>query len=272
MLLHVNFYSDILRRECEMDVIYPQDCTFRPKEQKTELKPPYQTLYLLHGIRHVGTAWQRYSSIERYVREMGLVVVMPSTDRMFYTDCKTGYRWAEHIGEEIPEIIRGMFPVSHKREDTFIAGFSMGGYGAFKLASRYPETFGYTASLSGVIDVAQLYDNKGGIMLDFENAAIFGTKEEMENGMDNLFNLIPAKLAQGCQMPKYYQVIGTEDFVYSLNTRFPEVFQDKLDLTYVTAPGAHNWEFWDEHIQNVLEWLPIRQKIAIVTPSLGKKD
>ena len=51
--------------------------------------------------------------------------------------------------------MRGWFPVSRMRRDTFVAGLSMGGYGAFKLAMRHPERYAAAASLSGALDMVQ---------------------------------------------------------------------------------------------------------------------
>ena len=47
---------------------------------------PWPVLYLLHGLSDDHTAWQRRTSIERYVDGLPLIVVMPNGDRSFYTD------------------------------------------------------------------------------------------------------------------------------------------------------------------------------------------
>ena len=58
--------------------------------------------------------------------------------------------------DELVELTRRMFPLSREREDTFIAGLSMGGYGALKCGLRAPETFSKVASLSGGLDAPLL--------------------------------------------------------------------------------------------------------------------
>ena len=81
---------------------------------------------------------------------------MPTTQLGWYTDMHIGYKWWTYISKELPAICRSFFPyMSDKREDTFAAGLSMGGYGAFKAALGAPETFCAGASLSGALDIAE---------------------------------------------------------------------------------------------------------------------
>lgn len=100
----------------------------------------HPTLYLLHGLSDDDSIWLRRTSIERYVAQMGIAVVMPQVHRSFYTDMAAGGQYWTFISEELPALARSFFPLSAKREDNFVAGLSMGGYGALKLGLRKPET------------------------------------------------------------------------------------------------------------------------------------
>ena len=140
-LIHCHFASEVLGLNRSMDVILPHDL---PPRKAAGRKAP--VLWLLHGLSDDHTAWQRRTSIERYASERGLAVVMPSVDRGFYTDMAAGPRWWTHVSEELPRLVAAMFPVSARREETFVAGLSMGGYGAFKLALRQPRRFAAAAS------------------------------------------------------------------------------------------------------------------------------
>ncbi len=93
-------------------------------------------LYLLHGLSQDASAWQRYSSFETLADAYGLVVVMPSAGRSFYIDQPNGQRYFTYLTEELPQYLADVFGLAPRREDTFIAGSSMGGYGAFKAALR----------------------------------------------------------------------------------------------------------------------------------------
>src|SRR5690348_3177908 len=143
-LVRCDYFSDVLGFGTSMTLILPENTT----------GGPFPTLYLLHGLSDDDTAWLRRTSIERYVDELGLAVVMPAVHRSFYTDEYYGRPYWTFVTEELPRIAGRFFRLSDRREDTFVAGLSMGGYGAFKWALRHPERFAAAASLSGALDVA----------------------------------------------------------------------------------------------------------------------
>ena len=104
-----------------------------------------KVLYLLHGLSDNGSAWQRYTNIETIARQYGLVVVMPSIGRSFYTNNPNGQQYFTFLMEELPKYLKDVFGLAPSREDTLIAGNSMGGFGAFKAALNYPERFAAAA-------------------------------------------------------------------------------------------------------------------------------
>lgn len=258
-LLHVNFFSDTLGMCMNMDVILPQKANGQIGVDSAA-GDTFPTLYLLHGMSDDHTIWQRRTSIERYVSDMNLAVVMPSTHLGFYTDMAHGHRYFTYITKELPAICRSFFRgMSGKREDTFVAGLSMGGYGAFKMALGAPETFCAGASLSGALDVASMaysyiYDEKPAYWND-----IFGSQAEIKGSDNDLLALADRLKQSGRPLPKLYAWCGTEDFLYQYNLNA----RDRLnalgyELTYEESPGDHQWRYWDEKIQAVLKWLPIR--------------
>ena len=112
----------------------------------------------LHGHADDHTSWQRFTSIERYAEGLNLAVVMPAVHLSFYNDMAHGGKYWQFISEEVPAVVRDLFPLSSERKDNFVAGLSMGGYGAYKLASTYPERFAAAASLSGALDIRAVVD------------------------------------------------------------------------------------------------------------------
>jgi putative tributyrin esterase len=249
-LLHCNFHSEVLQIAASMDVILPQQAVLKGKK--------LQTLYLLHGLSDDHSIWQRRTSIERYVDSLGLAVVMPAVNRGFYTDMVHGAKYWTFVSEELPTLARAFFPLSEKRGDNFVAGLSMGGYGAFKLALTCPERFAAAASLSGAMDMAQRMAEVEERM--DESQDIFGNLDAMEGSEHDLFHLAE-KVARRKRQPRFYQCCGTEDFLYEGNVRFRKHAEELgLDLTYEEGPGEHEWGYWDRQIQNVLAWLPIKGK------------
>ena len=210
-------------------------------------------LYLLHGLSDDCTIWERRTSIERYATEKGIAVVMPEVRRSFYADEAVGEKYWTFIAEELPQLVARTFHVSTAREDTFVAGLSMGGFGAFKLALNHPERFAAAASLSGAIDLTEmdLSENAGSL-----RERIWADRP-VEGTADDLLGLLRDR--EPASLPGLFLDCGTEDFLLAQNRRFIEVAeQHGVDLTARLRPGAHTWEFWDEGIQDVLDWLPVR--------------
>jgi len=191
-LLHVDFFSDALGMCAEMDVILPERARGQIGMNGVASNEKYPTLYLLHGMSDDHTIWQRRTSIERYVSDLGLAVVMPSTHLGWYTDMYRGHKYWTYISQELPAICRSFFPnMSDKREDTFAAGLSMGGYGAMKCGLCAPETFSKVASLSGGLDAASICENN---KVQVDNTLwedIFGPADKVRG---SLFNIIGARV------------------------------------------------------------------------------
>ena len=254
-LLHCDFFSDTLGLCCSMDVILPQATTRQIGMASTGAGDRLPTLYLLHGLSDDHTIWQRRTSIERYVADMPLAVVMPAVGRSFYTDMAHGLRYWTFIADELPAICRSFFPLSHRREDTFVAGLSMGGYGAFKLALRCPDRYAAAASLSGALDMAALAaaDDHGP---DIE--LVYGDPAAIAGSDHDLLHLAEAVAASDGPKPALFQWCGTDDFLYPANLTFRDrALGLGLPLTYTEGPGDHQWKHWDEQIQHVLAWLPL---------------
>src|SRR5512136_755148 len=167
-LFHCDFRSEVLDLSTSMVVILPDA---EPSQDGRRRK--YKTLYLLHGLSDDHTIWQRRTSLERYTAPLGIAVVMPAVDRSFYTNMAYGKAYETFVAEELPKLARSFFPLSEQREDNYVAGLSMGGYGAFKLALNYPENYCAAASLSGALDLSKIVeDPEADIRPDFIN--IFG--------------------------------------------------------------------------------------------------
>lgn len=257
-LIECRFYSEALGLSTSMTVILPQNTSSQIGMENKAGAHRHPTLYLLHGLSDDDSIWLRRTSIERYVASLGIAVVMPQVHRSFYTDMEYGGKYWTFISEELPALARSFFPLSAEREDNFVAGLSMGGYGALKLALRKPEMFAAAASLSGVLDIAERVTAETfprEMQLVFGNAPIAGTDND-------LLWLLKQLDASPTPKPLMYQCCGTEDFLYEHNQNFLKAAREtSLDLTYTEEPGGHEWGYWDKKIQDVLKWLPLQQKV-----------
>jgi len=154
-LLQVDFFSEVLGMCTQMSVILPQRTSRQIGMTGTVREGKYPAVFLLHGMTDDHTTWCRRTSIERYVSELGIAVIMPEVQLGWYTDTKYGMRYQTFLCRELPGICREFFPnISDKKEDILAAGVSMGGYGAWKAALDGSENFGAGAALSGALDLA----------------------------------------------------------------------------------------------------------------------
>lgn len=260
-LMHVDFFSNVLGLCCEADVILPQRLQGIGMEG-SNTKEKYPVLWLLHGASDDHTIWQRRTSIERYVSELGLAVIMPAVNLSFYTNMVYGPNYFDYVAEELPQIMREFFPVSDKREDNFVCGLSMGGYGAMKIGLTKADNYSAIGCFSaGNFTYREeqgsnkLGERPGKASL---NRAVFGVEEmgELKNTEHDLFYLAQKNIDEGKPLPRIFHACGKDDFLID-NARLTADWFNKTvyDYSYLEGNGAHTWEFWDEWIQKYLEWL-----------------
>lgn len=239
--LTINFYSHELKTDSEFCVVLPNDG-----------KAPFRTVYLLHGLENDHTIWTRLTSVERYANEMGLAIIMPNASRSFYTDMAYGRRYYSYISQELFDYTRSILNLSSNREDTFIAGFSMGGYGALKIAFRNPEKFSAVASLSGAVDMGSKTMKE--VMGD-ELHLIYGDMGKFYGSLEDVFHLANSYSEKGADSLRIYQTVGKSDYLYGDNQNFRKIMENRpSDFIYEEDEGDHTWDFCDKHIKRVLEF------------------
>ena len=257
-------------RTVPIQVILPTDKMMFPGMAEPEEKP-YKTLYLLHGIFGNYTYWVSGTRIQSWAQDKNLAVVMPSADNAFYVDNPaSNAMYGTFIHEELVEFTRKSFPLSRKREDTFIGGLSMGGYGSIVNGLQAPETFGAVCALSSALILEKaagmreytdfLMTNKG------YYESVFGALDELK-GSDKDYDALAEKLAaSGRPKPRFYMACGTQDDLIAGNRDFRDHLKAlDFDVTWEEAPGRHDWEFWDTYIKKVLDWLPLGEEQKAVS-------
>ncbi len=253
-LIQVNYQSRALYRTVPVNVILPVDrIDFMTGEYAMKAGTRFKTLYLLHGLLGNYTDWVSSTRIQRWAEERNLAVVMPSGDNSFYFRSRTPWNdYEAFIGKELPEVTRRMFPLSEKREDTFIAGLSMGGYGAVRNGIVFSDTFSHVAGLSSAL---HLFDD----VSEKANIGLFDNLEAASKTNLNPKVAVEEMLAQKREAPKFYLSCGGKDGQLKCNEDFRDFLMGKgLDVTWDMEPeAAHEWDFWDSQIKKVLEWLPL---------------
>jgi len=252
-LIQMSFLSNALKRTVPVTVILPVDNTaFSGKGSE------FPTLYLLHGLLGSHTDWVDNTRIRKWAEERGLAVVMPSGDNSFYIDqLLPNQDYGEFIGRELVEITRRAFPLSRDRESTFLAGLSMGGFGAIRNGLKYADTFGCIAALSSAVHIFEMAPDAPGRTL-FREDLVFGDLEEARKSDKNPRIALRNAKNAGLEIPRIYMSCGLQDGLLESNRSLRDCFlENGVSLTYRESDGKHDWYFWDREIRSVLDWLPI---------------
>lgn len=251
-----SYFSKALKTTVNVNVILPEVS----HKEETAGKPAetYKTLYLYHGLGGDYREWMRETSIARYADAYKIAVVMPSAGRSWYTDTVREEAYFTYLTRELPEVCRGYFKgMSDKREDNFVGGLSMGGYGAMKAALYCPDAFCGCATLSGSLDITRRRVKPLSLM---EWRAIFGygLKDplELEGTEHDLYAAAKRNREAGIPFPRIYMWAGTEDSQLKPNQDFHALLNDLgVEHLYQESEGDHSWKWWDLHIRDALAYL-----------------
>lgn len=239
--LMIRFFSNALVRRVAFEMVIPNDTA----ESRGDMK----TLFLLHGWSGDAGNWVPEYVAEKY----NFAIVMPSGENGFWLDgISTGRKYCTYVGDELVKYVRKIFGLAMSPEETYIMGFSMGGFGALHTALAYPDTFGKTAALSSAFIVHEIAEMKEGEKNDFANyeyyRGCFGELDKLLESENNPETLVKKIKAQGGKLPEIYMACGTEDFGIENNRRFHEFLDENgVKHTYCESKGGHDMDFWTEY-------------------------
>ena len=235
-------YSSALGRRTSVRVILPDGKT-----------GPFPVLYLLHGLSDDHTVWTRHTSLERYCEPLPFIVVMPDCERSFYVDAVDAPKAAfeTYLTGELVPWVDGAFRSVSSREGRFVAGLSMGGYGALHLALKHPQLFGAAVSHSGAVAVGSRAFVDRGVDFHREMERVFGPEPA---GTDfDLYRL--SELINDADKPALRIDCGLDDFLIEDN-RALHAHLETIGYAheYAEPPGAHDWVYWNLHILDTLKF------------------
>lgn len=254
-LLEVRCFSTALKMCVHFNIVLPQRQSTGEIGISSRGAQKYPVLYLLHGLSDDDTIWLRRTSIERYATEQGIAVVMPTTHRAWYIDTPAG-AYFTFVGTELPQLVAEFCPtISADRADTYIAGLSMGGYGAMHIALAHPDRYAAAASLSGALDIAA--PARTAQMMSE------GVLAGDPTGTENDVYAQARALADTPQKPDLFFWCGTEDSLLADSRKMRDLTESLgFRVTYSESAGVHAWAYWDAQIQNVLAWIADLRKEA----------
>lgn len=236
-LAHLHYNSPALNKQCAMFVTVA--------EQGDEPRP---VVYMLHGLSDDYTIWQRRTSIERYAERYGVLVAMLDGGRSFYCDWPgAGGKWEQHILDSIAFVDRTFHTIANG-DGRGIGGLSMGGYGAMKIGLKYPDRFASIVSHSGCLDVAG-----DRALRDIPEVDQLFPKRVPPG--DDCFALAKRWKARRGAKPALRFDCGVDDFLIGQNRRF-HAHLERIGVVhqYDEYPGAHSWEYWDQHVDTALQF------------------
>lgn len=261
--IHCNFHSCVLNMNVDVGILIPEKCRIKKYQMGQKERLKYQTLYLFHGFSGDYTTYLRTSDIERYAEEYQFVVVMPSAYNSAYTDMKYGLNYFTYISEELMDFIEQIFPVSEVREDRFVAGMSMGGYGAYKLALSFPEKFCAVAGVAGSYHAEYRYQGKVTTVSTLCEA-LYGDPPEITPEIHDLFTMLKNLKESGKPIPLMYTCCGTEDRRYFDSVDLKKAADElQIPLVFEQGPGKHDSAFFGQYLPRFLEWMKMKKKPII---------
>lgn len=240
---NILFPSEKLGRQIPLRILLP------PGEHR-------KCLLLLHGYNGSQNQWTEKSDIASLCAQYGLAVVMPGCGNGYYE--ATREDMPGFLGEELPAFLRKTMPISAGREDFSVAGVSMGGFGALLVGAKYPETFGKIASLSGAFILPDVVIGNPGVLGNADPdyfRSVFGAFETLEGSeRDPVAEAVRA--AEKGRLGRVYLLCGTGDVLFRGNEKTALALEKAgADLLWRSAPGGHEWAFWNRELPRILQWL-----------------
>lgn len=260
--LTVNFRSKALGMPVMLDVLMPQG------------RGGYKTLYLLHGAGGDHSSWVLNTRIADYVNNKNIAVIMPSGKNRFYVKNQYGKDFYSYITDELIDICEKWFDISHNACDRYIAGMSMGGYGAVYAALKNPYMYNTAFSYSGLLNILERFDKPQGI----DMFPVFGTRQQLVENEYDLYTLIDKYYdnSSDCTCEKtdtfnnynkdnkytdssktrFVITCGQEDSRIHMSRQFYEALNAAgIDSMYKENTGGHDFAYWDYCIEQTVKYI-----------------
>jgi S-formylglutathione hydrolase FrmB len=260
-ILQGNFYSNSLKGQTQVLILLPAEKVEAPGFPPQAPEKPLKTLYLLHGYSGNHMDWLVNGGAAEVALQNNLAVVCPTGGNSCNIDDEAlGALHEQWVCHELPGLLERMLPLSRLREDRFIGGLSMGGYGALRLGLKHAGQYAAVVALSSALidrEVSQLEEGVGTDMAPYAYYRhVFGEPKALA-GSDRDLRALAAKLGgSGTPFPELYLACGEEDFLINQNRDF-EKFLTESDVPHVyrEGPGAHDWNYWRLHLHQAAQWL-----------------
>ena len=252
-IIHMNFRSSLITRSVYPLVFLPDLNMWRDTE------PPYPTLYFLHGYSGGAVETSMFTNIALYAMRYGAAVVLADGENSFYTDDeKRDACFSRFFGEELVEVTRSVLPLSRERKDTWIAGISMGGYGALVNGLRFRETFSKIGMLSPALGFKRPDDSapEDCPVPAGELTETLGAWKDYTGSYRDERASLAAALKSGGPAPDIFIGIGNRDSLYPEAEQFRSFSREAgLEPEWYETEGGHDHTFWKKAMDPLFRFL-----------------
>lgn len=231
----------------EMETL-EEESTITNKNETSKTNPP--VVLLLHGKSGTGSSFYDHTDVIAFSEKYGVITIAPSVENSYYTNMAWGERYFDYLSKEVPFMVNQTLNITMDKVNSYVLGYSMGGYGAMKLGLTYPERFRGMASLSG--SLRSVSENrelmKSSKRYDLE--LCYGVKNLGEDAHNDLYSLIDRIIEEGKEIPELYLYCGEEDRLMDYNLRFKE-YLEKMNIPhiFVKDEGSHEFKYWNKQME-----------------------
>lgn len=239
------FHSAALDRDAKYRILLPRGYA--------NGKGRFPVLYLLHGLYGDDLNWDTLTGLERYARNLPLIIVMADAGNSWYTNSASDPKdkFEDYTAKDLIDEIDAKYRTIPVQRARAVAGLSMGGYGAIKLAMKYPDEFVLAGSLSGALDAGRDLDKRVAEFHD-QLVKVFGADDSTTRKDNDVFRLV--ERVDVSQLPYLYLACGEQDENFlKTNREFVEQLSArKIAYEYHETLGAHAWDYWDRSLRSML--------------------
>lgn len=243
-----------MQREMSYCLILPADYAASQRS--------YPVLYLLHGLFGSENDWLANTRVADYARPLPLIIVMPQADDSWYTNsfAEPRNRYEDYLFNDLIQEIDANYRTLKTRDARFIAGLSMGGYGALKAGFRDPQKFSVIGAFSSALDVTRYPSHWTTAQLAFGSNSVppSSVSKNVPARADNDDYILLGK-SDPAQLPYFFLTCGADDPLLHDSRELVAMMSNlHVRYEYHEFPGAHTWQFWDHSLAAFLRELTPR--------------
>lgn len=258
MYMKVTAKSAALQRAVDFHVILPYHDGYPGPDR------PWPVLVFLPGYSGSAEEIVFALPLRQMVTKYGIAVLVPDGENAFYTDHpERANRMGAYAGEELLRMARRLVPgLSPRREETFLGGISMGGYGAAVLGLHYPDLYSRLVLFSPAADPERLLspemkDTEGAVPPQLFESLLGSRTAYRKNPRLNPEAAALEYARTGRPLPPFWICCGSEDALVGDVARS---FRDTLlrcgaEVCWEDGPGSHDLMYWDDHLENAFRFL-----------------